>query len=54
MRKNTYQLLSEELGVSPKVLDRIEQAESDIRGEFDSLDDIMAYNQYKVLSLIHI
>ena len=49
MRKNTYQLLSEELGVSPKVLDRIEQAESDIRGEFDSLDDIMAYNQYKVL-----
>lgn len=50
MRKNTYQLLSEELGVSPKVLDRIEQAESDIRGEFDSLDDIMAYNQYKVLT----
>ena len=29
MRKNTYQLLSEELGVSPKVLDRIEQAESE-------------------------
>lgn len=50
MRKNTYQLLSEELDVSPKVLDRIEQAESDIRGEFDSLDDIMAYNQYKVLT----
>ena len=27
MRKNTYQLLSEELGVSPKVLDSISLAE---------------------------
>lgn len=50
MQKNTYQLLSEDLGVSPKVLDRIEAAEIDIQGEFETLDDIMAYNQYKVLT----
>ncbi len=50
MQQNTYQLLSEELGISPKVLDLVEQAQSDISGEFEVLDDIMAYNQYKVLT----
>lgn len=50
MQKNTYQLLSETLGISPKVLDLIDQAEEDIESAFSHLDDIMAFNQYKVLS----
>lgn len=50
MQQNTYQLLTKELNIDPKVLNLISQAEEDIRDEFESLDDIMAYNQYKVLT----
>lgn len=50
MQQNTYKLLTEELKVSPKVLDIISAAEKEIEGEFEKLDDIMAYNQYKVLT----
>lgn len=50
MRQNTYQLLTEELKIEPKVLDLISQAEEEIQEEFEALDDIMAYNQYKVLT----
>lgn len=50
MQKNTYQLLSETLGISPEVLDLIDKAEEDIESAFSHLDDVMAFNQYKVLS----
>lgn len=50
MQKNTYKLLSEELHIDPKVLDLVSSAEEDIKGEFVQLDDIMAFNQYKVLT----
>lgn len=50
MQQNTYKLLTEELRIAPKVLDIINEAEKEIEGQFDYLDDIMAYNQYKVLT----
>ena len=49
MQKNTYQLLNSELGIDPFVLDQVSQAEENISDIFHKLDDIMAYNQYKVL-----
>lgn len=50
MQQNTYRLLSQELNISPSVLDLVESAEKEIYGEFTALDDIMAFNQYKVLT----
>ena len=50
MQTNTYRLLSKELQIAPRVLDHISEAEEAVKGEFDHLDDIMAYNQYKVLT----
>ncbi|MCI9596364.1 MAG: hypothetical protein HFE75_03520 [Firmicutes bacterium] len=50
MTNNTYQLLSTELGIAPKVLDLISEAEADIKDQFEYLDDIMSFNQYKVLT----
>ena len=50
MQQNTYKLLTEELRIAPKVLDIINEAEKEIEGQFAYLDDIMAYNQYKVLT----
>lgn len=50
MQSNTYQLLTEKLNISPKVLEVIDRAEKDVRQEFEKLDDIMAFNQYKVLT----
>ncbi|MBQ8563974.1 MAG: methionine gamma-lyase family protein [Firmicutes bacterium] len=46
---HTYQYLKEEFDIDEKVLNLVAEAEEEIRGEFDKLDDIMAYNQYKVL-----
>ena len=49
MQKNTYRLLTEEFDISPKVLDLINRSEELVADRFDELDDIMTYNQYKVL-----
>ncbi|MBQ0078289.1 MAG: methionine gamma-lyase family protein [Eubacterium sp.] len=49
MQSNTYKLLTENLGISPKVLEIIDKAEEAVATKFEALDDIMAYNQYKVL-----
>ena len=38
-----------QFGVAEPVLDLIEKSEEAVSGFFDELDDIMAYNQYKVL-----
>ena len=50
METNTKSLLTGELGIDPKVLDVIAKAESEITDQFAELDDIAAFNQYKVLS----
>lgn len=52
MQKNTYKLLTEKMGISPKVLDIVEEAEREVSAGFDKLDDIKSYNQYKVLEVL--
>ncbi len=49
MKNYTEELLTKSMGISKKVLDHVLTAEKQIEGHFDALDDIMAYNQYKVL-----
>lgn len=50
MQKNTYQLLNQEFGIHEAVLNEIAAAEAQVHDIFHELDDIMAYNQYKVLN----
>ena len=45
----TEELLTGSMGVSPEVLSHVRQAEEQIRDTFSEYDDIMTYNQYKVL-----
>ncbi len=47
--KNTHKLLTQEFGISEEVLTLIEKSEEAVSGLFSELDDVMAYNQYKVL-----
>lgn len=51
MQNNTYRLLNESLGIRKDVLDLVFQAENQVKCSFKDLDDIMAYNQYKVLDV---
>ena len=51
MQNNTFQLLTEEFGISPKVLELVGRAEEKTAAKFAELDDIKAYNQYKVLDV---
>lgn len=46
---HTRELLTKEFKIDTKVLDLVEEAEKEVSNEFKKLDDIMAYNQYKVL-----
>ena len=46
----TEQFLIDEFGIDERVLKLVVEAEDEVRCEFEKLDDIMAYNQYKVLS----
>ncbi|MDO4176702.1 MAG: methionine gamma-lyase family protein [Bacillota bacterium] len=41
--------MHENLGISDKILNLIDECEKDVMGCFEDLDDIMTYNQYKVL-----
>lgn len=50
MQKNTYTLLHETLGIHAKVLGAVDEAERQVASVFEKLDDIMTYNQYKILS----
>lgn len=50
MTRASDQILTEMFGIDPWVLDRIHTAETRIQDQFRRFDDIMAYNQYKVLS----
>ncbi|MDO4552389.1 MAG: methionine gamma-lyase family protein [Bacillota bacterium] len=45
----TEKYLSTEFGIHPEVLETVAQAEKDVAPVFARLDDIMAFNQYKVL-----
>ena len=47
---HTYKYLAEEFNIDEKVLNLVAEAEEEVRGEFDRLDDIMAYNQF----IIHV
>lgn len=49
MKNNTEDLLMSAFGISKRVIDHVKKAEEEVKGQFEELDDIMAYNQYKVL-----
>ncbi|MGI6727789.1 MAG: aminotransferase class I/II-fold pyridoxal phosphate-dependent enzyme [Anaerovoracaceae bacterium] len=51
MQKYTYELLTGSMGIRKDVLDIIQEAEEQVSGIFKELDDIMAFNQYKVLDV---
>ena len=51
MQENTYKLLTESFKIRRDVLDIVTEAERQVEGIFTKLDDIMAYNQYKVLDV---
>ena len=51
MQENTYNLLVNEFKISPKLLDLVAQAEEEVRPSFEKLDDIKAYNQFRVLDV---
>lgn len=46
----TEQFLIDDFGIDERVLKLVAEAEEEVRGEFEKLDDIAAYNQYKVLA----
>ena len=48
--EKTAQFLAETFNIDPKVTEIVREAENDVLSEFARLDDIMAYNQYKVLA----
>jgi len=51
VKNNTERFLVETMGISQRVLDHVLAAEKQVAGSFQALDDIMAYNQYKVLDV---
>jgi len=51
VKNNTERFLVDTMGISQKVLDHVLEAEKQVAGSFEALDDIMAYNQYKVLDV---
>lgn len=48
----TDELLIKELGIRPAVLSLVKEAEEQVKDEFSGIDDITAYNQYKVLAAL--
>lgn len=46
------ELLWQNFGIDAKILDLVKSAEAEIQHKFQELDDIMAYNQYKILSAL--
>ncbi len=52
MRNRTDDLLINELHIDEKVIELVKKAEGEIESQFTALDDIMAYNQYKVLAAL--
>jgi len=52
MQKNTYNLLRDKFRIAEPVLDLINECENEVEELFADLDDIMAFNQYKVLDAL--
>ena len=44
-------LLTEKFGIDERVIDIVREAEAEVNPQFAALDDICAYNQYKVLKV---
>jgi cystathionine beta-lyase family protein involved in aluminum resistance len=51
MKNYTEELLTKSLGISKRILDHVTEAEEQVSEYFRKLEDIMAYNQYKVLDV---
>ncbi len=51
MAEKTGELLKERMGISSGIIDLIHEAEKQLEETYKKLDDIMAYNQYKVLDV---
>lgn len=51
MKENTVKILKNHFGISEKVISLIDEAEREVSPIFEELDDIMTYNQYKVLDV---
>ena len=49
MQQNTYELLRDQFHIDERILALIEESESRVSSQFETLDDIMTYNQYKIL-----
>lgn len=50
MKNNTFDFLHNEFGISEAILEFVSECEESVGSCFDELDDIMTYNQYKVLA----
>ncbi|MEE1037979.1 MAG: methionine gamma-lyase family protein, partial [Eubacterium sp.] len=50
MQTNTINLLEAEFNIDRKILELVNEAEKEIQDKFEALDDLAAYNQYKVLN----
>ena len=46
---NTTELLTGSMGISPVAVDIVNKAENEVSAQFEKLNDITTYNQYKVL-----
>ena len=51
MKEKANAFLRDNMGISADLLERVLQAEDSLTDSFAALDDIMAYNQYKVLDV---
>ena len=49
MQKNTYELLTKKMGIAPRVMEIVDEAEKQVADLYAELDDIKAFNQYKIL-----
>lgn len=52
MFNHTDNLLINSLNIDPKVLEVVKSAEDAVKEQFQAVDDIMAFNQYKVLAAL--
>ena len=48
---NSEKILKEKFDIDERVIGLVREAEAEVKPQFDSLNDIMAYNQYKVLDV---
>lgn len=50
LKDETHKFLQKEMGISDKVLSIVDEAEKFVKEKFDRLDNVMSYNQYKVVN----